>query len=107
MPEMIVRCAGGALRVACGMSSTILPDEGTLTSRSPSGVQVSRRAPPTSAHTSAFQPRGSVRVCGLWKAPWRLAAGTLMVTRALPFLAEAEAAAVARRGVARPWEPWG
>ncbi len=66
---MIVRCAGGALRLAPGTSSTILPAEGTLTSRSPSGVQVSRRASGTSAHASAFQPRGSVIVCEPWKAP--------------------------------------
>ena len=77
MPEMTVRCAGGRLRFADGMSSTILPASGTLTSRSPSGVHVSSRAPPTSAHASAFHPRGSVSVWEPWKAPWRLAAGTL------------------------------
>ena len=103
MPEMMVRCAGGALRVACGVSSTILPAEGTLTSRLPSGVHVSRRASATSAHASAFQPRGSVTVCGPWKEPWRLAAGTLIVTRALPFLAEAEAPA----GCAAVFAAWG
>src|ERR1700760_1227065 len=90
---MSVRWAGGAVRLAWGMSSTTLPAEGTLTSRLPSGVQAWRRAPGTSAQASAFQPRGTVIVCGPWKEPWRLAAGTLTVTRALPLLAEAEALA--------------
>ena len=41
----------------------VVPPDGWLTSRSPSGVQVSRRAPVTSAHTSAVQPRGKVIAC--------------------------------------------
>ena len=77
------------------MSWTTLPAEGGVTSRLPSGVQVSRRAPGTSAHASAFQPPGSVIVCGPQNQPWRLAAGTLTVTLALPPLAEAVAFAFA------------
>src|ERR1700729_1056355 len=95
MPEMIVRWVGGWLGRAPGTSSTTLPAEGTRPSRSPSGVQVSRRAAGTSAHASAVQPRGRVTVCAPLKAPWRLAAGTLTVTRVVAPVAVAVAPGVA------------
>src|ERR1700677_5251640 len=52
-----------------GRSSTICPFPGTLTSRSPSGVHASIRAPSTRAHTRAVHPAGTVSVLGTDIAP--------------------------------------
>src|SRR5450755_934648 len=55
------------------------PLSGTLTRRSPSGVQASIRASGTRAHTRAVQPDGTVRRCGVDSAPPPSPAGTTRV----------------------------
>ena len=69
-PFSSTRWVGGDAGLAPGTSSTTSSLKGSLTSSACCGVQTMKRAPLTSAQTSAFQPRGSVSVCGL------LAAGT-------------------------------
>ena len=54
----------------------ILPPSGSLTRRSPPGVQASIRASGTRAHTRAVQSAGTVSVCGLDSAPLPSPAGT-------------------------------
>src|SRR6185437_3923470 len=65
---------------APGRSSTIRPLEGSLTSRSPSGVQASMRASGTLAQTLAFHLVGTVTLRGVLNGVAPRPLGTVSVT---------------------------
>jgi hypothetical protein len=68
--------------LAPGLSSTMRPLAGSLTSKSPSGVQVSIRASGTLAQTRAVHPVGTFTVRGAANAPPPRPGGTTRATLA-------------------------
>src|SRR6185437_14083408 len=85
-----------------GFSSTMRPLAGSLTSRSPSGVQASIRAPGTLAHTRAVHPVGTNTFRGVANGPPPRPGGTTRVTpdRAAAAVLDGTAPGVAERPAA-------
>src|SRR5206468_2452439 len=75
-----------------GFSSTMRPLAGSLTSRSPSGVQASMRAPGTLAQTRAVHPVGTNIFRGVTSAPPPRPGGTTRMILDRPGAAVLDAA---------------